>query len=116
MALTIGAYNDSASISTSEYSLPNDTTSGVPSSITTDGIYAIKIYGASLVAADQFRFRIYEKILSGGTQRVLYECFITGLSPALVFPSITLGNGWDITLLKVAGTDRTFEWNIDSVS
>lgn len=59
MALTVSAYEDSASISSTEYSLPNDSTS--LSAITTDGIYQAFVYIASMAAGDQFRFRIYER-------------------------------------------------------
>lgn len=115
MALTIGAYTDSATVSTSEYSLPNDSTS--LSAITTDGIYQLSVYVASMAAGDQFRFRVYEKLLSGGSQRTVFDVYVDGpQSGSYEFPARALGNGWDMTAIKVAGTDRTVEWCINSVS
>jgi len=33
-----------------------------------------------------------------------------------VTPSLLLIHGWDMTLLKVAGTDRAIDWSIRAVS
>lgn len=115
MALTIGLYSDSATVSTSEYSFPNDTTTGVPGAITTDGVYQLSVYVASIAAGDQFRFRIYEKLLS--TQRLIAEAYVDGTQTgAYVFPALPLGIGWDMTGLKISGTDRTVEWCINAVT
>jgi hypothetical protein len=112
MALTFT--NDSASISTSEYSLPADTTSGVPTSQTTDGVYQFFIDFGAMVAGDQYRVRIYEKYDSGGTQRLVEEWILAGAQskPMFITPSMILGEGWDCTVLRLAGSDRTVAWSI----
>jgi hypothetical protein len=112
MALTFT--NDSASISTSEYSLPADTTTSVPTSQTGDGVYQFFIDFANMVAGDQYRVRIYEKYDAGGTQRLAEEWILTGAQskPLFVTPSLILGEGWDCTVLRLAGSDRTIAWSI----
>lgn len=107
-------YEDSASISTSEYSLPNDSTVLTP--ITADGIYQAFIYAVAMVAGDEFQIKVYEKVLAGGTQRVLFDVNIVGpQSGPVVVPSLLLLHGWDITVKKISGTDRTVEWSIRAV-
>jgi hypothetical protein len=110
--------NSSASISTSEYSLPAATISGVPTSQTTDGIFQFLIDFGNMAAGDQYRIRLYEKCDSAGTQRLVEEWILTGAQskPMFVIPSFILGEGWDVTVLRLAGSDRTIAWSIRKVA
>jgi hypothetical protein len=110
--------NDYASISTSEYSLPADTTSAVPTAQTTDGVYQAWIDFGAMAAGDQYRVRLYEKTDSGGTQRLVEEWILTGVQskPMFVTPSMVLGEGWDITVLRLAGSDRSIRWSLRRIS
>lgn len=110
--------NDSASISTSEYSLPGDTTTGVPTSQTTDGVFQFFVDLGAMAAGNQYRFRLYEKTDSAGTQRLVEEWIFTGAQskPMFVSPTFVLGEGWDFTGLKLAGTDRSIPWSIRKVA
>jgi hypothetical protein len=112
------AYESSASISTSEYSMPAATTTGVPTSQTADGIYQLFLDLNALAAGDQFELKIYEKVQSGGTQRLLDSALFVGVQskPNFVMPSLILLHGWDMTLKKIAGTDRTIGWSIRAVT
>lgn len=117
MSIPSPPYEDSASISTNEYSLPADTTSGVPTAQTTDGIYQIFIYISGLTTGDTFEIKIYEKVVSGGTQRLIDSFRRSDLqSPAIVIPALILLHGWDITIKKISGTDRTVEWSIRQIA
>lgn len=106
--------NDSASISTSEYSLPNKSTTSVPIATTTQGKYQFFVDLSNLAAGDQYRFRLYEKYDSGGTARLIEEWIFTNAQskPMFVTPEYSLGQGWDFTGLKLAGTDRTILWSL----
>jgi|WetSurMetagenome_2_1015567.scaffolds.fasta_scaffold1530184_1 hypothetical protein len=106
--------DDSATISTSEYSLPGDTTSGVPTSQTTQGVFQFAIDFGNMVAGDQYRIRLYEKYNSAGTQRLVEEWILTNAQskPLFFTPSFVLGAGWDLTVLRLAGSDRTILWSI----
>jgi hypothetical protein len=110
------AYENSASISTTEYSLPNNSTSLTP--ITVDGVYQVFIDFSALTAAEEYYLRVYEKVQSGGTQRVVYSAIFQGVQgePHIVLPSMILLHGWDVTLLKTAGTARTIGWSIRQVA
>jgi hypothetical protein len=104
------AYEDSATIGGTEYSLPNDGTTLTP--ITVDGCYQWWIDFNGLTAvADEYEVRVYEKVTSGGTQRVIYGPISINKPEVLVIPSLLLLHGWDVTVKKIAGTDRTIGWS-----
>jgi hypothetical protein len=104
------------SISTTEYSILNASTSLSPS--TTSGVYQIFLDLTNMVAGDQYRLRVYEKIISGGTQRVLYEPIFTDaqLQALVALPTLILMWGWDVTLKRLAGSDRSIGWSIRRVA
>lgn len=104
-------YNGIETVSTTEWSMTTDTAG--PDVDTTDGIFQLWVEVAAMASTDQFRIRIYEKVRSGGTQRTVYDALLTGAQPGpFVSPSLILMHGWDMTILKVTGTDRSIEWSI----
>lgn len=114
MAIT-AAFENSASISTTEYSLPSNSTTLTPQ--TDDGVFQVFLDLAAMVAGDQYEVKIKEKVTSAGTQRVIYEATITGtMAPTWVSPSLVLLHGWDVTVKKLAGTDRSIGWSIRKVA
>lgn len=117
--MTITAlHEDSASIGTTEYSLPADTTTGVPTSQTTDGVFQVFLDLNALAAGDSYELKIYEKVQSAGTQRLVDTLYFLGVQsrPHVVLPTLILMHGWDVTLKKLAGTDRTIGWSIRQLS
>jgi len=110
------AFSGSASISTTEYDLPSASTT--LSAQTTDGIYQTYINFFNLTATESYRLRIYEKVLSSSTQRVVEEVVISGVQtePNYVTPALLLLHGWTFTLTLLQGTPRTIEWSIRSVA
>jgi hypothetical protein len=115
MALS-AAYENSASVSTTEYSLPNNSTTLTP--ITADGVYQLFLDLNALVAGDTYELKLYEKVLSAGTQRLIETWVFTGVQgkPHWVAPSLLLLHGWDMTLKRLAGSDRTIGWSIRQVA
>ncbi len=115
MAIT-EAFSGSETVGTTEHSMTTDTAG--PDTQTTDGVFQAFIDLNALAAGDSFQFRVYEKTLSGSTQRVVYNAVITGSQahPVWVSPSLVLMHGWDMTLKKLAGTDRAIDWSIRSVA
>lgn len=71
-----------------------------------------------MIAGDQYRIRLYEKHDSGGTQSIVEEWILTGVQskPMFITPSFVLGQGWDVTVTRLAGADRTIDWSIRAVS
>lgn len=114
MAITFT--NDSATISTTEYSLPADTTTGVPTSQTDDCIFSAIIGFQNMIAGDQYEIKLYE---SDGTSQGLIETWIlTGAQskPKFSLPSHILGVAWDLTVKRLAGADRVISWSLRKVS
>lgn len=108
-------FSASPTISTTEWSVPNGGTTLTPR--TEVGIFQVFVdCVANMVAGDQFRFRVYEKV-NGGTQRVFGEWIPTGAqSQGLVIPALILGEGWDFTAIRLAGADRVFPISIRRVT
>lgn len=107
-------HEDSASISTTEYSLPADANYSSGSPQTSDGIFQCFLDLSAMVAGDEYLFQVYEKVQSGGTQRVVWKQSFLNLQaePHWVSPSLMLMHGWDMTLDRQAGSDRTIGWSI----
>lgn len=108
-------YSGTEAIGTTEWSLTTDTAG--PDADTTDGVFQVFLDLSDMVAGDQLQIRIYEKVRSGDTQRIVYEAILTGAQaqPIWVSPSLVLLHGWDVTLDALAGT-ITANWSIRQVS
>jgi hypothetical protein len=117
MAIT-EAFANTQSVTATEHSLPRDATYSSASPQTDDGVYQCFLDVNAIAFGDEFQFRVYEKVQSTDTQRIVYEAIIAGpqSTPIFVTPSLVLLHGWDMTLLKLAGTDRTITWSIRKVA
>lgn len=117
MAFT-ALYENSATISTTEYSLPNNTTYSAGSVKAVSGVFQVFIDLSSLAAGDQYDLRVKEKVQSAGTVRDIFVASYVGVqaSPHTVLPSLLLMYGWDVTLKRIAGSDKTIAWSIRQVS
>jgi hypothetical protein len=109
------AYANSASVSTTEYSLTNNSTTIATQ--TDDGVYQVFLDLNALAAGDEYQIRVLEKVQSAGTQRAVFVAYVVGAQGELwCSPSLILLHGWDVTLKKISGTDRTIEWSIRKVA
>lgn len=110
------AFNGSASISTTEYFLASNSTTATYQ--TGDGVYQLFLDLNALAAGDIYELKCYEKTRSASTARVVFSETIRGplASPVLATPSLLLLHGWEFSLDKIAGTDRTIEWSIRQVA
>jgi hypothetical protein len=55
--------------------------------------------------------------LAGGTQRTLSQWSLLGVqTEAFVTPTLVLINGFDFTIIKIAGTDRAFSGSIRKIA
>jgi hypothetical protein len=107
-------YTGSEAVSTTEWSCTTDTAG--PDADTTDGVFQVFLDTSDMVAGDQLRIKIYEKVTSGGTQREIYTATLTGtMTTTWVSPSLILMHGWDVTLEALAGT-ITVLWSIRQVA
>lgn len=108
-------YTGSEAISTTEHSLTTDTSG--PDADTTDGVIQCFLDLSDMVAGDELQIRCYEKVTSGGTQRVLEEWSFFGAQskPHFATPALILLHGWDFTADAIAGT-ITLNWSIRTVA
>lgn len=114
MAGFLAPIDASPTIGTTEYSCVGETTTAVPLSNTTECIITGIFDFNAMAAADQFQVKLYEKSDVGSTQRVADTFIFTGvISPVL--QRIDFGHlkeGYDITLKKLAGTDRAIPFKL----
>jgi hypothetical protein len=108
------AFSGTETVGTTEWSMTTDTSG--PDSDTTSGVYQAFIELNNLAIGDSFQFRVYEKVISGSTQRLVYEAVLTHAQaePVYVTQPLILLHGWDMTLKKLTGTDRAINWSIRS--
>jgi hypothetical protein len=110
VALTL--IEGSEAISTTEWSCASDTSYDTGDAETDDGVLQVFLDTADMVAGDQLQIRIYEKVQSGTTQRVIYEAVLTGtMAQTWVSPALTVCHGWDVTLDALAGTITVY-WSL----
>lgn len=112
MAITL--VSDSATIGSTEYSLAADSTTLAAQ--TDDCILQVWIDFDAMAAGDEYRIRLYEKI-NGGTARTAIDTRVYGdQSTPWISPSLIVGDGWDVTVQKISGTDRSIPWSLRKVS
>lgn len=111
-AITEYQARSALSVSTTELSFVSGTSS--LQSKTDAGIYQLWLDVSALTKADEFRVRLYEKTRSAsGSQGRPIDFVIHGAQSELwVTPPMELLNGWDMTIIKVAGTDRAVDASI----
>ena len=109
-------HSGTATISTAEYSLVTNST--VLGSSTVDGNYQVFIDLAAMTATEEYEITVKEKAIASSTQRVVFRSTVAGVqgSPIWVSPSLILHHGWDVTVDKIAGTDRSIVWSIRQVA
>ena len=113
MAITV-AYTGTATISTTEYSLVNNSTT--LASVTNVGVYQIFIDTTTMQAGDEYSIQVKEKVITGGTQRSIYNAVLDGAQGSpFVTPTLILMLGWDVTMDLVTGTARSISWSIRKV-
>lgn len=107
-------YSGSNSISTAEVSMTLNSTSGAPASKTDKGTMSCVLDVNAIVAGDKYELRLYDKCRSGDTQRQVAKWIIQGAQaePIFMTPPLMIGEGWDFTLKKLLGTDRTIASSI----
>lgn len=108
-------YTGTEAVGATEWSLTTDTAG--PDADTTDGVFQFFLDVSDMIAGDQLQIRVYEKVRSGDTQRIVYQAILTGAQsePIWVSPSLILMHGWDVTCDALAGT-ITVNWSIRQVA
>lgn len=104
-----------STIGTTEYSLTNDSTTIAAQ--TQAAVISIWIDCVNMAAGDEYEIAVHEKVVTGGTARRTVLANLVGAQPdPYVFNALQVGIGWDVTMDKLAGTDRSFTWTIRAVT
>lgn len=112
MARTITeAFTGTENVGSTEWSCTTDTAG--PDVETTAGQYQFFLDISDMVTGDELQIKVYEKVRSGDTQRLVYQSNLVGPQspPIYVSPVLFLKNGWDVTLKAISGT-ITVNWSL----
>lgn len=109
-------YAGTEAVGATEWSLTTDT-SFVADADTTDNVVQAWIDLSAMARGDAFRIKAYEKVQSAGTQRLIFSHTVQNQQsdPLYVSPAMMMMHGWDFTLQKVTGTDRTITWSVKAL-
>lgn len=112
MAVARYLHSTGVTISVTEIGLTNGTST--IASNTDDGAYSVVLDLGAVAAGDEFQFAYYEKAHDSDTavKQILANFKGTVPGSEFVMPPITLGNGFDWSLKKIAGTDRSIGWSV----
>lgn len=110
------AFQNVQTVTATEHYLASDSTTKTDQ--TADGVYQCWVELNNLAAGDEYRLRVYEMVKAAGTSRVVMEWTFAGaqVEPLFVTPSLILLHGWEFSLQKLSGTDRSIEWSIRKVA
>lgn len=112
--MALSKVDDSATIGTTEYFLGADAT--VKALQTDETILQVFIDLTNMASGDQYEFKMYNKIAT-------VEC-ITPLgiktgdqgSDPFILPAMHVAEGWDISVKRLAGSDRVIGWSLRKAS
>jgi hypothetical protein len=112
--MAMSLIENSETVGTTEHSLATDTSYDTGDAQTNEGVVACWLDLSALANGDEFELRLYEKITSAGTQRLTRKWPFQHVQaePHFCSPSMMLKHGWDFTLIKIGGTDRSITWSI----
>jgi hypothetical protein len=116
MAISEAYELDGVTVGASELSIVSGTTT--LQTITDDGIYQLWVDAGVMAKGDEFAIRIYEKVeATGGTKKQVFKVILSDVqSEIFVTPTLILMHGWDMTIQKIAGTDRAFDASIRKIA
>lgn len=115
MAVT-EAFSGSATMTTNALSLTTNTTG--PDTETSDGVFQLFLDVSAMASGDEYKIEFYEKVRSADSQRLFWAITLMHVQspPIFVSPAMILLHGWDMTVDKIAGTDRTMTWSIRKIA
>jgi hypothetical protein len=109
------AYTNTNGTWGTEYSLTNGSTTIAAK--TNASLIQVVLDVNALAQNDKYIYRIYEKARTSDTQRVIWreQMFNAQPDPLKALPPLALKDGWDVTLQRTAGTDRTILSSVRAV-
>jgi hypothetical protein len=116
MTITVEAHTGASTIGDTEWSLV--TNSAGPNAEAASGVFQAFVDLSAMDTYDVYLLQVYEKARTGDAQHVVCSAYFEGAQdePIAATPSLILGIGWDITIKKISGTDRSINWRISKAS
>lgn len=113
--MAINFTNNSATIGTTEYFLASNSTTATYQ--TTVCILQVWIDLGNMAAGDEYTIRLYEKV-NGSAARLVESWTRAGAQskPGFTVPTNVVGEGWEVSVQKVSGTDRSIGWSLREVT
>jgi len=112
MAITLT--NGSALISTTEFFLASNSTTQTPQT-TVCYLQAWIDFGA-MAAGDVYEWRLLEKVNAGTQRTVVLGRVVGAQATPVVLTGFIVGEGWEVGVKKISGTDRTIAWSLRKVT
>ena len=111
--MAITEISGTEAVGATEHSLATDTSYDTADAQTTDGVLQVWLDLSDMVATDVLQIRVYEKVRSGDTQRICYECILRDVQAEAIWvsPALTVMHGWDVTCDAITGT-VTVNWSL----
>ncbi len=82
------------------------------------GLFQLWVDAGNMAKGDEFDIIISEKVkATGGTRKTVFKAKLSDVqSEVFVTPVLMLMFGWNMTITKIAGTDRAFDASIRKVA
>jgi len=111
MAVTAHANGTQAATVTTEHFLTSPNVAGT---------FTLHVDTVNMVAGDTLELRVYQMVLTGGTQRVAYYAIYAGAQPTddvikisvPISNELTDTNSLRFSLKQTTGTSRNFPWKV----
>jgi hypothetical protein len=107
---------DGVTVGTSPISVVSGTTT--VNDTTDDGVYQLWVDAGNMAKGDEYMITLSEKVEgTGGTRKTFATFSLQGVqSEVFVTPTFILINGWNMTIHKIAGSDRAFDASIRKIA
>ena len=108
--------DNSALISTTEYSLVNNSTTLASS--TEDALLQTWVDWGGMSTENQYRIQITEQVQDAlSSISPVMEATFTGAQPGpFAAPTVLVGNGWDVRVTLLAGPVRLIRWSLRKIT
>lgn len=108
MAITVEASGTQTATISTEHTL---------AAVTTAAVLTLSVDANAMVNGDVLELRITRKVLSGGTERLLFYAVFSNIQSEPIKCSVPViaPFGATFTLKQTAGTGRAFPWSVESL-
>ena len=116
MAITDAYELDAVTVGVTPISVVSGTTTVNDTAVA--GVYQLWVDAYAMAKGDEFKITLSEKVeATGGTRKTFFSATLLGVqTEVFVTPTFVLMNGWNMTIHRVAGSDRAFDASIRKIA